>query len=421
MNIKNRFLQAVKFLYSFFTGPVSLDILTFAKITQTKDKITYEVTDLDNFLKITLPLWTDVSGTYLIDVKTLMKADLKYATKIDKEIIHIGKLRLPKNGTKVKEFPGLQTEFFKHPVWEAYEVNLRQLTMEGNRLRRYTATSDETRSALQNICLRPDYFYATDGHIGLKQRHRLYIPKDTTFVIPTCFFHHLSHEFVLCDSVDLGVYRAGVEDDSQNYIVAKGMSFELVSKMTDDQYPDVDHVIPKKFTFSYTVNRIELLEVVKKAINFAPSKNNMIDITPKRTNQKKNDDGNGNSETLHVSVIDREKGVEYHDSVYAKSNDKKESAKAGNKKEPKKCWNGVSVNAKSLSTILVDCVGSTIEIKANENPISAVIIEPGNKSKKGDQLFIIMPLRKFDEDDLKEEKAERKPKESAQKAEATKT
>lgn len=381
MNIKNRYIQAVKFLYSFFTKPVSLDILTFAKVTQKNDTITYEVTDLDNFLKITLPFWTKVTGEFLIDVKTFMKTDLKYATKINKEVVHIDKLRIPRNDTS--NFPSLQTEFFSHPVWEANAVNLKELTGAGKRLQKYTANSGDTRSVLQNICLRPDYYYATDGHIALKEKHNLYVPKDTSFVIPACFFQHLSHEFVLCDSVDIGVYSAGKED--VNYIVAKGMSFELVSKMPDDQYPVVDNLIPKKYVFRYTINKNELLEIVKKAINFATGKNFMMDIIPDKKD----------NETLHISVIDREKGTEFTDSVHAKSN-------------VKKGWNGVSVNARNLSAILSDCKGNTIELKANESAISAVIIEPVKKN----QLFIIMPLRKVDVDEVKEDKVaqdEKKP------------
>jgi hypothetical protein len=94
----------------------------------------------------------------------------------------------------------------------------------------------------------------------------------------------------------------------------------------------------------------------------------------------------GEKDKLLLKVDNRDLGIEFAETVWARQKGKKK-------------WNGVYVNAKVLATVLSDCPGRKVVLKANENVLSAVGIEPCD----GEQFFIIMPLRKIEaEDEVKD-------------------
>jgi DNA polymerase III sliding clamp (beta) subunit (PCNA family) len=172
---------------------------------------------------------------------------------------------------------------------------------------------------------------------------------------------------VLDDEIDLSVFFT---DKEQGYIVARGMSFELVSKLIPCPYPDIEKAIPKKMPFAFSIEREPFLDTVKKAELYANKKNRMTELSP---GKKENE--------LSIIVKDMDEGVEFSEQILAKMLTK-----------PK--WNGIAFNAKSMSAILSDAPGRMLTLKAGEKQISAITIEPTGH----DELyFLLMPLRKTDD------------------------
>lgn len=358
--LQNRINQAVKFLNAIIPQNSTLAVLRNVRVIQKRDKIIYEATDIDNFLRITLPIWSEVEGEYLVNAKILTQLSNKIATKIGKEKVNFGKVSLANND--VKEFPSLEMGFFKAPLWEINSANTKELVLLGQRLCRYAANDGDYRATLQGVCLRDGIFIATDGHRLLRCENSLKAKKSVSCVIPQAFFKLLGNEFVIDDVVDMAAYQSG----EKKSIVARGMSFELVCNLLDGDYPNIDNVLPKSFGITFRVDKEQFLGTVNEALKYTCPKTSRVEIsTPKSSSQ------------FQIKSGDTERGTEFTDFLPVKN---------GNKKK----WNGICVNGKFLSAILHDCAGRSIEIKTNERSESAIAI----KSSDAYQMFLLMPLRK---------------------------
>jgi DNA polymerase III sliding clamp (beta) subunit (PCNA family) len=386
MLFQNRYQQAVKFLCTLIPKKSSLKILEAIKVSQKKESITYEATDLDNFLRVRLPLWGKIEGDFAVNAKQLSKAPKMIATKISPDRISFGNLSI--SALDIKEFPSLETRFFNIPIWEQSCYSKSEFLEAGERACNYAST-DPSRAALEGVCFRNGYFCATNGNYLLKIKTGLKAKKGIEFIIPKIFFRLISNEFVIDDQIDISVY---VADKEQGYIIARGMSFELVSKLIPGPYPDIEPVLPKIMPHSFSIEREPFLEVVKNAVTYSNKlKNSMAEIIP---------DEKGDH--FQIKVSDKEGGLEFSDNIAVKQNSKKK-------------WNGVAFNAKSMSVILSDAPGGIVTLKAGESQISAITIEPKDNDKL---FFLLMPLRRLDEDQnpkQDEKKDETKPTEPQKK------
>jgi DNA polymerase III sliding clamp (beta) subunit (PCNA family) len=395
MLFQNRYSQAVKFLCTLIPKKSSLKILEAIKVSQKKESVTFEATDLENFIRVRLPVWGDIEGEYAVDAKQLSKAPKVIATKIASERISYGNLSIP--ALDIKEFPSLETRFFTKPVWEQPCFSKHEFLEAGKRACNYTAT-DSSRGVLEGVCFRNGFFYATNGNYLLKVSIGLKAKKGFEFIVPRIFFKLISNEFVLDDQIDLSVFMA---DKEQGYIIARGMSFEIVSKLIPGEYPIIEKVLPKEMPYSFSIEREPFLEVVKKAVMYANKKSFLTELIPGK-----------NGKGLMLKVEDKDGGFEYSDKIDAKPISKKK-------------WNGVAFNAKSMSVILSDAPGRIVTLKAGESQISAITIEPQDNDKL---FFLLMPLRKIEEevkpesDEKKDEaKTAESPKSEVQKGEVQKT
>lgn len=361
---QNRYQQAVKFLCTLIPKKSSLKILASIKISQKKESITYEATDLDTFLRVRLPLWGNIEGDYVVDAKQLMKAPKMISTKIASDRISFGNMSVP--AQDIKEFPSLETRFFTNPVWEQSCFIKKELVEIGKRACNYAAANDLSRGVLEGVCFRNGFFYATNGNYLLKAKIGLKAKKGVEFTIPKTFFKLLSNDFVLDDEIDLSVYKA---DKEQGYIMARGMSFEIVSKLIHDEYPIVERVLPKEMPYSYAIERVPFSQAVAKAVMYANKKSHLTELVP-------------NGKGLTIKVVDKEGGVEFSENIEAKQLSKKK-------------WTGCSFNAKSMSVILSDAPGGIVTFKAGENKLSALTIEPESDPRL---FFLLMPLRTLEED-----------------------
>lgn len=373
----NRIHQAAKFLKQVVPNRSQMDMLQCVHGIQKNDKLILEATDTENFLRITLPVWTDVQGEFLVDVRAFLNLHDKVASEITKETVKFGKVKLANQD--LKAFPSMVTGFFKNPIWEISAANTRELVGLGRRLSRYTAGPRSYQEALEGICLRKGDLIATDGHRLLRCESSLKTSKTVECILPTAFFKLLANDFVIDDVVDISAYKRGNEGHS---IVARGLSFELVCKLDDSDYPEIDRVLPKSFSHSFRADRFQMMDLVKEALAYAPSKNHRLNIVPENSMRK-----------FKITTEDKDTHTEFCDFLPVK-----------NGKNTRK-WEGTSLDARQLHTILGDCVGRQVEIKTNSSPLSAVAF----KSEDKHQLFVLMPLRKFEEEEPGEKTGAKEP------------
>lgn len=370
MLFSNRYEQAVKFINTLVPKKTSLQILSAVKINQKKASITYESTDLDNFLRVHLPVWSDIEGEFVIDSKFLMKAPKKIATTISGDKISFGNISV--TSQNIKEFPSLETCFFNNPVWEQSFFPRHELIDAGKRLCNYTST-DEVRGVLKGIGFRSGYLYATNGQYLLRYKTGLKAKKGLCFVISPIFFKLLSNEFVLDDGIDLSVYYP---EKDNGYIIAQGNSFELVSKLIPDEYPVIEKILPPEMPHTFLVEREPFMNAAKQASMYANQVTSLAVITLQK-----------NETEFKIAVKNIDSGAEFLETVNVR-------------KMSEKNWDGLALNAKSLSVILSDCPGKYVLFKAGENKLSAVTVEP---EKNTGLLFLLMPLRTIEEEEPEKE------------------
>lgn len=400
MLFQNRFVQAAKFIASCIQRNKNLEILNCIKVTQMPDKMILEATDLTTFVKITLPIWTEVTGSYFIDTKVFLKLQNKVATGISEDSIRFGNVVVPAKHDET-DFPQLDTKHFHVPSLELPSTIKTEFCNMGLRASHYVAPVFSGRTVLTGICIRDGLLYATDGHSLIRQKTSIQTPDKFEAIIPPFVFNHLSHEFIIDPTFDVSFFfhedktECTVPDDESapvteriGYIKVEGRGFELVTRLLTDPYPTVDNILPKEHSFEYSIDRVKLSAIIKNVILYtSETKNNMFLLLP---SEKKGE--------LIVRSVAGPDGVVYEDYVPAKTRSKKK-------------WNGVALNAKFLSTILDDCTGDNIIFKANSSALAAVTFEPGIDSTL---YFLLMPLRREietqdDDDKSNESESDSKP------------
>jgi len=370
MLLQNRFQAAVKFLLS-VVSKSSIPILNYIKVIQTKKQVTYETTNLDTYLKITLPIWSDIEGTFAVDSKLISKLKEKVASKINQTKIHFGNVIVP--NTDVSDYPEFPSGDSKKPIFESIGADKFDFISAGKRVSNYVANYKSARSAIMGICFRNGRFYGTNGSFLVKQKVSLRSEKGFECIIPASFFRHLSSDFIIDSTIDLRVFK---RDADTSFITANGRGFELTAKLLQGEYPAIENILPKQFEHSFTVGREELLDVAESALIYANPKRNFQAILSPDKNWK----------SLELKTVPTENGVVYSESVSVRSDSKIK-------------WDGIAVSVKYLSTILSDCKGKSIEIRASKNPLSPITFQ---STEDKSLYFLLMPLRRIDEEEQTE-------------------
>jgi DNA polymerase-3 subunit beta len=368
MLLQNRFQQAVKFLLSVVSKLQPIPILNCIKVTQTKKQVTYEATNLDSYLKITLPIWSDIEGTFALDSKLISKLKEKVASKINQTKIHFGNVIVP--NTDVSDFPLFPSGDSKKPVFESCGADKSEFISAGKRVSNYISTNEPSRGSLMGVCFRNGHFYGTNGNILVKQKVSLKADKGFECVIPASFFRHLSSDFIIDSTIDLRVFK---QDSDTSFITANGRGFELTAKLLQGDYPAIEKVLPKQFEHSFTIGREEFLEVAKSALIYAnPRRNFQAILSPDKS-----------WKSLELKTVPAENGIVYSDTVTVRSSSKAK-------------WDGIGVSVKYLATILSDCKGKSVEIKASKNAVHPITFQP---TEDKSLYFLLMPLRRIDEEE----------------------
>jgi len=356
MKLNNRFNQAVQFLKSIINPRENIELLTCINIIQKKDLITFESCDQENFLRIKLPLFgCTTEGSYAINAAKYEKLTDKIATNISSKTVQFNKVTLPNQYDK--SYPSIHTEFFKQPLITFNNINKADFLSYGKKVSKFVS-KDQTRLSLTGTLIRGKYQYATDGRKVIRLASLMITNKEHDLILPMVIYKFLSSSFILEDVLSMSLYK---HDETYSLLI-KGTSFELITRLINDSYPDIESVLPKSYDYSFNVDRSALLSIINEALPFTKNENNEIRLSS--TNNKR----------LEIKTIHEDNEMVFLDTMKIQSRYKKK-------------WNGIHVNAKYLLQILTDCNGKNIEINTGgQQPIAI-------KTDDKKQFFILMPIK----------------------------
>jgi DNA polymerase III sliding clamp (beta) subunit (PCNA family) len=364
MLMTNLFKQAVKCVSSLAqkNGQVFLKCV---KVIQTKDEVTFSSTNLETFAQITLPVWSQCSGEFLIDAKAFQKSGRFIASKISKDKVWFGNAGF--TNIDAGDFPGIPNLLNKKRVWSQENVDFEQLASIGKRFSNYVATDAQGRTSLFFICFRSGFAYATNGNVLLKEKHSLPIEKERTWLIPKDFFCTISQAFA---AGTLGDIFTCYDGKTQEFIIAQSENAMVGSLLGPEDYPLVEKVIPKKFDTVLELSVQSFIEVLSGATNCMTSdnKNNLVTI------------GKSSSKGI-LEISSLSEGSSY-------------KANCGARVMSLGKWSLTRVNARQLLRILIDCDSSKISMKLQSDSLAGVVFESESKS----QLFMLMPFRISDDE-----------------------
>jgi len=157
----------------------------------------------------------------------------------------------------------------------------------------------------------------------------------------------------------------------EKYLVAAGRDFRLYSKLLDGPYPDYAKVIPKSNPKSAVVDRVALIDAVRRVSVLSNQKTHLIKF--------RFEEG-----TLEIAVVNREIGGEAREVVPITYDGEAHS---------------IGFNAQYLSEILTIAGGQKVKLEMNTQISACLALPLDDKTGKvlPEDLFLIMPLRLMDE------------------------
>lgn len=326
------------------------------KVIQNSNSIIYHATNTENSLKLTIPIWTEVTGEFYLPFKILEKSPVKIATKILKTKVEFNELivkaSLPED---FYNFPKLVKRYAETEI-----LNFKKFIETGKTMLPFIDIYS-THESIKGICLSNDYICATNGNILLKTEYALGLPQKEQIIISHQLIKTLTSSFINNSYTYLNIYK---NTDSITYTKISGDTFEFISKNIPEHYPVIEKLLPKNFTGTLKVSIDHLLTVIKTILPFSPDKTSLISFKI------------SNSELI-INTICREKNTEYSTSIPVIAEGK---------------FPNVSVNASMLKTVLETANTDELEIKFENNPLSAITILPKNSN----QYLLIMPLKNTD-------------------------
>ncbi|MBR3169090.1 DNA polymerase III subunit beta [Candidatus Saccharibacteria bacterium] len=253
------------------TSKVTLPVLNNVLIKVENKKVSLVTTNLDMAIIDFLPVSNSKDGSITVPAKLLADfvsnlpkgETIKISTKDDKITITSGKYSSIINGTPADDFPELpEINEDKAVVFQIgtdeFKQSLNQVIV--------TTSNDLNRPALTGV-----HFYtsekslfiaATDGYRLAKKKLIKNVQSEIKVTIPANTLQEVIH------SIDDNMEEIEISfnDDLIRFRLGE---IEIISKIIDAEYPNIDNLIPKSTEIHLEVDRDELIRVSKLASLFA--------------------------------------------------------------------------------------------------------------------------------------------------------
>lgn len=348
----------------------SLQILSNFRITCSKYQMEIAATDLDQSIRIS----TVVDGDDYFDITVNARKffeivrelpDGKVTIYVEENILIIQSeknFHCKISGADTHDFPGFP-EISSEIEFEINPSLLKTMIHKSS----FAVAHDETRACLAGILweIYPDRtgMVATDGHrLGscfIEDKFSLR-EKTSAIISPKS----LNQVVRIIDSKQEEKIKVII---NEKYVSFKGINFTLFSKLVEGPYPDYTKVIPSSNPKEAVVDRLSLINAVKRASVLSNQKTHLIKF--------------GFSENeLEIMVVNKEIGGEAREKMEI---------------DYKNDTHTIGFNGQYFNEILDIVKTPRIKLKMNTQ-ISACLIFPEYEKedeKISSDLFLIMPLR----------------------------
>lgn len=253
------------------TSKVSLPVLNNVLIKVKNKQVSLITTNLDMAIIDFLPVSSSKDGVITVPAKLLAEfvstlpkdTKIKISSKEDKVTIKADKYSSVINGTPADDFPELPEINEKEAVvfrmsTEEFKNGMSQVVI--------ASSNDFNRPALTGI-----HFYtadkalfvvATDGYRVAKKRLVKNVQSEVKVTVPA----NSIQEVLRSISDDMDEIEISFNEDLVRFRLGE---IEIVSKLIDAEYPNIDNFIPKSSDIELEANREELLRIAKLAGLFA--------------------------------------------------------------------------------------------------------------------------------------------------------
>jgi DNA polymerase-3 subunit beta len=373
---KKDLLDAVQKAFPIVPSKSSLMILCNFRVSYADSILGISATDIDHSLRVTVGADGDgefdiaVNARKIFDVVKELPDGL-VTMYVENMVFHVeakdGLYGCKISGADPVDFPGVP-QMDDGVEFDVSAAVFRDMLHKSS----FAVSKDETRAYLSGILweLSPDKIgmVATDGHRLGYSFVNAELPVDRTIG------NILSQKSV--STLDR-ITDAGNQDEflsvvvCEKYVSFSTPSFKMVTKLIEGKYPDYGKVIPRNNPRVVVADRVSVLDVAKRVVVVANTRNHFIKFTFK--------DGK-----MDAHVSNKEIGAEAWDAVPVEYEGEEHV---------------VGLDGKLFIEILEILKTEKVRVEMNTQ-ISACVIHPvysDEKDKVSEDLFLLMPLRIMDE------------------------
>jgi DNA polymerase-3 subunit beta len=367
---KHKFLDILQKSFPIIPQKSTLQILSNFKITFYNNTFEITATDLDQSIKIKTDVIGDDGFDITVNARKIFEIirelpDVDVKISVNEKILILeteNKFICKISGSDSNDFPGFP-EIQSDPLFDISPIILKNLIQKSS----FAVAKDESRACLCGVLWEINTsktgMVATDGHrLGscfIKDKFSL---KESVncIVSPKSLLHLLKTADEKIEGKISVVFN-------EKYIIFSTNTFTLCSKLIEGPYPDYKKVIPSNNPKESTIERLSLVNAVKRASVFSNAKTHLVKFT-------------FSDRELEVAVINKEIGGEAKEKIKIDYNGDTHT---------------IGFNAQYLMEILDIIKTEKIKILMNTQ-ISACIINPvfqKEEDKLSEDVFLIMPLR----------------------------
>ena len=259
-------------------GRVTLPVLNNVLIKVKDKKVSFITTNLDMAMIDFLPVSSSKDGVITVPAKLLAEfvsilpkeEKVKISSKDNKITIKANKYSSIINGTPADDFPELpeinekEAVVFKMGV-EEFKNSISQVII--------ASSNDFNRPALTGVHFYTSnnslFIVATDGYRLAKKKLIDKVKSEVKVTIPS----NSLQEVVRSINDEMDEIEISFNNDLIRFRIGE---IEIISKIIDAEYPNVDNLIPKSSEITLEVDKSELIRVAKLASLFARQATNDI-------------------------------------------------------------------------------------------------------------------------------------------------
>lgn len=368
---KDFLMDVIQKAYPVVPSRTSLQVLYNFKLTIENGTLQVTASDLDNFVRASTSIEGDGEAEIAVNAKKLFEIlreidNSNLTLEIRDNTLYITSdagFACSLTGVDLREFPYFPDSGYA----ETYTMSTEQFKGLVDKSS-FAVSKDESRASLCGVLWECGSnragMVATDGHrLGASfSAYESTLENDVSVIVsPKSLTHILK-----------AAEMSGVETISysfnEKHIIFTVDTFTLSTKVIDGPYPDYEKGIPSEFAKTATVDREQLISVIRRVSIFANRKTQLIKMLFK-------------AGSVELSASNREIIAEGKQMIQAEYNSEDEHL--------------IGFNSAYLLEILSIIDTPTVEIKMNTQ-VSAVLVLPVAEEQKSDDVFLIMPLRIFE-------------------------